>query len=216
MTPNKKANILIVDDYKMIREAWKQLLHLQGSVNVVGEASNGKEAIALCKTLKPDLILMDINMPEMNGVDAIRIIKNNFPWIKIIALTVQMELAYVKSVLKYGAEGFVTKNSDKEELFQAIELAINDERYLCKDIQQLLLNNTIHDKEKKTRSLTIRELEIIRLIGEGLTSTQIADKLFLNIKTIESHRRNIFKKLAVKNSVELIKIAVERGLIIDF
>lgn len=215
MNPKEKASILIVDDYKMIREAWNQLLQLHGYVNVVGEAENGKEAIEKCELLKPDLVLMDINMPEMNGVDAIRIIKNQHPWIKIIALTVQMELAFVKSVLKYGAEGFITKNSDKEELFKAIELVLDNERYLCKDVQQLLLSNTINDTERKKRSLTIRELEIIRFIGEGMTSTQIATKLYLNVKTIESHRRNIFKKLDVKNSVELIKIAVEKGLIID-
>ncbi len=185
----------------------------QSSAQVVGEASNGIQALEMCEKLKPDVVLMDLNMPVMNGVDAIRNVKQRFPWIKVIALTVLTEFAYVKSVLKLGAEGYLSKNSDTEELYLAIETVHQGDQFLGKDVQKILLQNAL-DEDPANKRLTARELEIIELISRGLTSLEIAKQLHLNVKTIESHRRNIFRKTNVKNSIELIRIALERGLIL--
>lgn len=208
-----EVKIIIVDDHKMIRGAWKQLIELRNNMKVIGEAENGKVAVQLTKKLKPDIVLMDLNMPEMNGVDATKMIKAKMPWVKVIALTVQTEFAFIKSMIRHGAEGFITKNSDKEELYEAIERVMDGGTFICKEVNDILVRTTISKVKGESKELTRREVEIIQFIGQGLTSSEIAEKLFINVKTIESHRRNIFKKLDIKNAAQLMKIASEKGLI---
>jgi DNA-binding NarL/FixJ family response regulator len=147
---------------------------------------------------------MDIFMPEMNGVEATSIIRNRFPWMKIIILSVQTELAYVKKLFTMGVSGYITKNSPKEELFEAITTVFNGKEYLSKDIIQRKAQQSDSNGVAR-KHLSKREIEIIKLIQEGLTNKEISERMFISLKTVESHRTNIFRKLRIKNVAELLK-----------
>ena len=179
------------------------LLSENKNIEIVGEATNGKDLISILEKTKTDIILMDIFMPEMNGVEATSIIRNRFPWMKIIILSVQTELAYVKKLFTMGVSGYITKNSPKEELFEAITTVFNGKEYLSKDIIQRKAQQV--DSGAARKHLSKREIEIIKLIQEGLTNKEISERMFISLKTVESHRTNIFRKLRIKNVAELLK-----------
>lgn len=200
----KNLKIIIADDHKMLRKAWSMLLSQIPTINVIGEASNGAEVLDLLSKNHANIVLMDIDMPLMDGFETARIIKEKYPWSKIIALTMLNDNHSVKKMLKVGIAGFVTKNSSSDELIQAIQIVESGGKYLCSEVQNILLEKVEGDGMEK---LTNREKEIVKLIAEGASSKEISEKLFLSIKTIESHRGNIYKKLKVKNVAELINFA---------
>ncbi|MBC7922449.1 MAG: response regulator transcription factor [Ferruginibacter sp.] len=205
--------VAIADDHNMIRKAWILFLSELEHVTVVGEAADGRELIQLLDHTPADVVLLDIDMPRMNGLEATEIIRGRFPRVKIIALTVQKELTFLKRFLALGAAGYVTKNASKEELLVAIQAVAEGRRYVCEELRKALLDKMNGALDKNRSSLSRREMEIVRLIADGFTSREIAQRLLLSLKTVEAHRGNVFRKYKVKNVAEMIKKAREQGLV---
>lgn len=205
-----KAKILIADDHVMIRDGIKSLLSKNKELCVVGEAQNGVEALQKYKTLKPDLLIMDISMPEMNGMDASREILKDDPDAKIIILSMYDDEDYISRCMEQGVKGYVVKNETGDELIYAVTTILKGQTYFSSQVQQVIFRKYSTTVAKKKSSvpeikLTAREVEIVKLIAEGLTSQQIANKLFISPRTVETHRANLMKKTGAKNSIELIK-----------
>jgi DNA-binding NarL/FixJ family response regulator len=201
----KKISILIADDHKLIRETWSFILSSDQRFEVVAECSNGAEAIELAKTHRPDIILMDINMTPMNGVDATKEIRRYSPLSKVIGVSLHSQPSYAKKMLQNGARGYVTKNSSREEMYRAILEVYNNNRYVCDEVKNILSNQLVaEDNEPDINSLSTRELEIIGLIKKGFSSKEIGVELGITLKTVEVHRHNILKKLKLKNTASLI------------
>ena len=211
--------IALAEDHTMIRKAWVMLLGELDGISVVGEASNGRELLQLLEKKPVDIVLMDIDMPLMNGIEATEIIKARLPNVKVIALTMQKEFAFLKRLFAMGAMGFVTKNSSKEELFEAIKAVSEGRKYVCDELNGALLEKLSQSKlpferEASGKShLTRREIEIVKLIAEGFTSRDIAQRLLLSLKTVEAHRGNVFRKLKVKNVAEMLKKMRDQNLL---
>ena len=210
----KDVRIIIADDHRMVRKAWQLLLSEREGTQVVGQAANGEELLDLLQTVKADVVLMDLDMPVMNGIEATSKIKNRFPWVRIIVLTMQKDYAYIEQLFSLGASAFLTKNASEYELFKAVTEVAAGGRYLSKEVGDVLGDRLLRSEGTKEnvlfQDLTSREIEIIKLIKGGFTTSQIAEKLFLSIKTVESHRRNIFKKTGVKNVVQLLNVVKSR------
>lgn len=210
----QKIRIIIADDHRMVRKAWELLLSERPGIQVVGQACDGQELVSLLQTVKADIVLMDLDMPVMNGIEASARIKNRFPWVKIIVLTMQKDYAYIEQLFSLGASAFLTKNASEEELFQAVSEVMAGGRYLSREVGNVLSERLLYKESNKTKSfsldLTSREIEIIKLIKAGHTTSQIAASLYLSVKTIESHRRNIFKKTGVKNVAQLLNTIKNR------
>lgn len=200
----------------MVRKAWTLLLSELPDVTVVADVANGKELISLLEKQSVDIVLMDIDMPVMNGVEAMEIISNKCPWVKVIALTMQKELFFVKRLFSLGTMGYITKNASKEELFEAIQAVAQGDKYVCNELRGVLLDNLNLENEGaalRNTSLTEREIGIVRMITNGLTSKAIALELGISVKTVEVHRSNVFRKFNVKNVAEMIRRAREKGLV---
>lgn len=210
----KKISLLLADDHQMLLDLWSFILSKDGRFHIVDKATNGKQAVEIAKLKRPDVVLMDINMEEMDGFDAAKEIRRFSPASKIVAVSMYTLPAYVKKMKAIGALGYVTKNSPADELIKAIIEVYHDRPYYCQQVQNLIETEQEITTEKNINAsaLTSREIEIIRLIEKGFTSKQIADKLFLSLKTIDTHRHNIFKKLGVKNASSLIAVAKSMGL----
>jgi DNA-binding NarL/FixJ family response regulator len=186
------------------------------NIEIVGEASNGKELLALLETTAVDIILMDISMPEMNGIEATVIVNNKKPWIKVIGLSIHSQAVIIKKMLAAGAYGYVTKNSSSSEIFTAIDKVRNNQKYLCPEALTSLTNDLAgqDDESMHAPQISLKELEVIRLIAEGLNNNDIASKMFVSAKTIERHKTNLFKKLKLTNSASLINYAIKNNLLI--
>ena len=211
-----KTRLIIVDDHKIIRESLRFLISSINNMEIAGEASNGKELLSLLESTTADIILMDISMPEMNGIEATQLVNNKKPWIKIIGLSIHTQAVIIKKMLAAGAFGFVTKNSSSEELFTAIDKVRNNQKYLCPEALEALTNDLSgqEDDSMRTPQLTLTELEVIRLVADGHCNHDIANMLFVSDKTIERHKTNLFRKLNLPNSAALINYAIKNNLII--
>lgn len=210
--------ILIVDDHELILSGLRDMLGSLENVKIVGEAINGQEAFEKANILKPEIIFMDISMPVMNGIEATRLIIENLPQTKIIALTQHEESEYVMQVMKMGGSGYLLKNSKKEEFVEAMDAVMNGRKYLSQNISLKMLNTLAKEGagkkyEKEDVHLTKREKEIIQKIGDDLSNQQIADELNISLRTVETHRRNLMQKLKVKSVVALLKYAAQHGII---
>lgn len=206
--------VLIVDDHKLISEAWSSLLKDAPSIIVVGTADNEQGAYDSALSLRPDIILMDINLGSGSGIDAAVKINNSLPKSRVIGLSLHDDITYVKKFLSIGAKGYLTKNTTKSELIAAIHAVFNGEVYIALDIKDryftdlLNVNNSAAKKE-----LTLKEIEIVKLIAQGHTSKDIADKLFISARTVETHRHNILKKLSLPNAAQLSSWAKDKGYV---
>ncbi len=214
----ENINILIVDDHQLIINGISDILRPIKNYKIIGNATNGKEAIAEALKLKPDIIFMDISMPIMNGLDATKIIAEKLPNTKILALTQHEEKEYVNQIFNYGGSGYLLKNSKKEEFVAAIESVMSGNKYLSKHVSDLMLKDLLNKKEGNSTEdlsikLTPREKEIIKKIAEDLSNQEIADKLFISLRTVETHRRNLMQKLKVKSVVSLLKYAAKHNII---
>lgn len=209
----REIKIVIADDHRMVRRAWEILLLERADFRVVGQASNGLKLIQMLPGIKTDIVLMDLDMPVMNGFEATEKIKNRFPWVKVIGLSMQKDYVYIEKMFALGANGYLTKNASEEELFEAIEKVNSGGKFISREVGEVL-NERVLQKEdsgvSQYTNLTEREIEVIKFIMEGKTTGQIADILFLSTKTVESHRRNIFKKLQVKNVAQMISVVKGR------
>lgn len=215
-TTNPKTRLIIVDDHKIIRESLAFLISTIDNMEIAGEASNGKELLSLLERTTADIILMDISMPDMNGIEATLLVNNKKPWIKIIGLSIHTQAVIIKKMLAAGAFGFVTKNSSSDELFTAIEKVRNNQKYLCPEALNALTNDLSgqDDESIRTPQLTLTELEVIRLVADGHCNHDIASMLFVSEKTIERHKTNLFRKLGLPNSAALINYAIKNNLLI--
>jgi DNA-binding NarL/FixJ family response regulator len=214
----KPYRIVIVEDHTILREGLRALLSTEPQFDVVGEAADGRAAMRLCEDLVPDLVLMDLSMPRMHGFEAIKEIKRQSPEVKIIALTVHKTDEYILATLQAGADGYVLKDATHSELVMAIGNVLKGKRYLSPGISEKVIEGYLEGKETlRTRSawdtLTRREREILKLIAEGYKNKEVADYLYISLKTVEKHRANLMKKLDLHNAAELTAFAVDKGLV---
>ena len=198
--------LIIVDDHFHVREAWSWVLKQVPRINVIAQCANGQEAIEAARNLRPDVILMDINMAPFSGLEATQRIRKISPGSKVIGVSMHSQPAYAKKMLQMGARGYVTKNSSKEEMIKAILEVNHGNKYICDEIKNIISEQLLDEKEDSPNinALTEREMQIINFIKEGLSSKEIATSLNISLKTVEVHRHNILKKLKLKNSASLV------------
>jgi len=208
--------ILLADDHKITRQGLRSLLEKQQDIEVVAEAENGRNAVRLAAELAPDVVIMDITMPDLNGVEATRQIISESPDIKIIALSMHSDSLFVTEMLKSGAAGYLLKDCAFEELTRAIRSVIDNKTYLSPSISGIVIEDYLHRLSKTDFSgsdvLTDREREVLQLMAEGNSTKKIALKLHISVKTVETHRRQIMKKLNIHTVAELTKYAIRKGL----
>jgi two-component system, NarL family, invasion response regulator UvrY len=201
----KNVTMAIIDDHKMVREMWRALFSGSAGIEIVGEAGKLEEVVDLVRDRRPDLVLLDINLAEKSGFDAVPLIRKYSPMSKIIAVSMHSQPAYAKKMFSLGAKGYVTKNSSKDEMYDAVAAVMNGETYVCKEIKNIIAEKTMSNESlDPIKKLSLREIEIIRLIKDGLSSRDIAGQLHISNRTVEVHRHNILKKLGIKNTPSLI------------
>lgn len=207
--------VAATDDHIMVLRGIETMLKNANDITIVGTYTNGEETLQGLSQSKPDVLLLDINLPDYNGIDLCKTLCKENPKLLIIALTNFNETAFVKNIIRNGANGYLLKNTDRNELERAIKKVFNGEQYLQKSIQQKLLNESIGNTTRKTfiPKLTRREQEILNLIAEEFTTSEIAEKLFISVKTVETHRAHLIQKLEVRNTAGLVRIAIEKGLL---
>jgi DNA-binding NarL/FixJ family response regulator len=208
----KKYKILLADDHALIRAGVKNLLKQSKDILVVGEAENGKMAIDQYARLKPDLLILDISLPDMNGMEVARKILDFDSEANILMLSMYDDEDYVSTCIENGVKGYVVKNESSDELEYAVRTILDGKTYFSRQVHEVILNKykrtaSIKKERKENVKLTPREIEVIKLIDDGLTSQQMADRLFISPRTVETHRANLMKKMSVKNSLELVKKA---------
>jgi DNA-binding NarL/FixJ family response regulator len=201
--------ILIVDDHLLVLEGLKVLLQNTEGIDVVGTASNAYDAIAFLKQNEVDITFLDINLPDLSGIDLCLKIKEEFPSVKCLALSTFAERSYISRMIQNGAMGYLIKSSSKEEILEAISRVQEGGFFMNVN----LLDPVSENKSKAIPFLTRREKEVLELIAEGLTNQQIADKVFVSVLTVNSHRKNLLTKFEVNNTASLIKVATQNGLI---
>lgn len=213
-----KKRVLLVDDHQLIIDGLRGFIETNPDYVVVGEANTGTEAIRLAGVLSPHVILMDIEMPEMTGIQASEEIKRSFPEIKIIIVSMHNEKQLIKKLIDQGADGYLLKNSQQQEVMEAIERVLKNQPYFSQDVTLSLLGKsnerTGHSNDSMTTSqLTEREIEILKLVAQGMTNKEIGDSLNISHRTVDTHRTNLMKKLDVTNVAGLIRFAFKNGLI---
>src|SRR5258708_2740408 len=202
----KKISVIIVEDHQLVREMWASLLEDNKEIEVVGECGGFDEAIEMIRIKRPDIVLLDINLPGASGLDAVPLIRKFAPGSKIIAVSMHNQPVYAKKMLQLGAMGYVTKNSSPGEMLQAIDEIIKGNTYICLEIKNYLSDQMMKEDSNgpHIKELSLREIQVIKLIKEGLSSKEIAADLNITVRTIEVHRHNILKKLGLKNTATLI------------
>lgn len=210
--------ILIADDHKIVGDGLKVLLEAQPEMGIVAQALNGREAVQLALKQKPDVVIMDVAMPDLNGLEAARQILAANPRIKVLALSMHADRRYVTGMLSAGASGYILKHCAFEELVQAIRVVLSDQVYLSPSIAGIVVQELTQSKSLRTRAsgphqaLTAREREVLQLIAEGHSAREIAQRLHLSVKTIETHRRQMMEKLEIRSVADLTKFAIREGL----
>ena len=213
---SKKARILICDDHTLFVEGLKAMLRHESSMEIVGEARNGREAVKLVKELKPDVMLMDVSMPDMDGSEATRRVKAFDPSVKVLMLTMHEEEELVARCLEAGASGYIIKDAPASQLLYAIETVQKGEKYLSPGVLSKVVSGYVKNTNRPQTSydrLTDREREILKLLAEGLSVKEIATRLDLSVKTVDAHKYNLMKKIDVHDRVELLKYAIQNKLI---
>jgi two-component system invasion response regulator UvrY len=202
----EKITILIADDHTLVRETWSFILNTDPRFTVIAESGSGEEAIELSQKLRPNIVIMDINLPGMNGIEATQQIRKFSPASKILGVSLHTQPTYARKMIQKGAMGYVTKNSSKEEMFKAITEIHAGKKYICEEIKNILSDQVISGEEQNTglNSLSQREIEVISYIKKGDSSKEIAETLNISVKTVEVHRYNVLKKLNLKNAAALV------------
>lgn len=213
-----EIRILVVDDHALVREGIKSLLQALPQITVIGEAEDGLDAITKARELRPDLVLMDIGMPRMTGVEATRHIRQEMPGVQVVALTIHESEEYLFQMLRAGAAGYVLKKSHPSEMLAAIEAAMRQETYLTPSMAKGLVTDYLRrvgegEEEPTYRELTDREREVLKLIAEGYTNPEIGMLLHISVKTVQAHRSNIMEKLDLHRPAALVRYAIRKGLV---
>lgn len=215
----KKARVLIADDHQMVRKGIASLLGDNPELSVVGEAKTGAEVLKFLERDQADIVLMDITMPEMNGIEATKQITANHDNVKVLAISMYDEYDYIQSILKAGACGYILKDADKEELIMAIKKLLDGKNYYSDKVLAKITSKVAYERKAEEGkvnyepTLTKRELEVIGLVAKEFTNQEIADLLNVSNRTVDTHKRNLLKKLKVKNVVGLVKYAIKFNLI---
>jgi len=208
--------VVLADDHKLMRQGLCAMLEKEKDISVVAQANNGRDAVRLVDELNPDVVILDINMPDLNGIDAAKLISKNSDT-KIIALSIYATRRFVMGMLKVGAIAYLVKQCAYEELANAIRIVVENKSYLSPQIHDVVVTdyarNSFNDEESFLSILTLREREVLQLIVEGAKSEDIAARLFVTVKTVSSHRTRIMKKLKTKSVAELTRLAIREGLI---
>lgn len=213
-----KTAVVIVEDHRLFREGLKSLLADKSSFDIVGEAGDGLEALRCVRKRRPNLVLLDISMPKMNGISVMREIKSQFPEIKILALTIHQSDHYVLEAFEAGADGYCLKDAGRRELMVAITSVLEGKKYISPTISDKVMEGYLTGRKKlKSRTswdtITPREREVLKLLGEGYQNKEISDMLHISVKTVEKHRANIMNKLDLHNAAALTAYAIEHGLV---
>ena len=211
-----KVKVLIADDHQIVREGLRAMLETEPWIEVVGEAEEGRTTLRLARELTPDVIIMDLAMPDLNGIEATRQIVAEFPKVKVIALSMHNDRRFVLNMFKAGAKGYMIKDCAFKDLAHAIRVVVDNQTYLSNEIADIVLKGYLASATFGQSSafdlLSPREREVLQLLAEGKTSTQIAETLHVSVKTVETHRAQLMAKLEVKSIAELTKYAIREGL----
>lgn len=220
-TQDNKIKVLLVDDHKIVRDGLMVLLQDEPDIEVIGEAVNGKHALEVLSKISPDLMIIDINMPVMNGIDCAREVVKKYPSVAILALTMLNEQGHIKKMITAGARGYILKNSGKDELIIAIKTVTSGENYFSDEVKNIIMMNMVQKKVAKTKilgeriPLTNREKDVLQYIVKELTNQKISEKLFISVRTVDAHRRNLLEKIGAKNTAGLVAYAFENNLFPD-
>ena len=216
----QRKNIVIVDDHPLFREGLKSIIGRNTAYSVVGEAKNGREGLRIALKLKPDLVLIDISLPDKSGIQLTREIRDQLPETRVLIISMHSKIDYIAEAFQAGATGYVVKESASNGLLKALEAVIGGDYFLDSSLSHAVVESLLNIPIKEARirddeygSLTPREQEIMRLLAEGLSAKEIAAKLFISPKTVENHRSNIMNKLGLHSAIELIRYAARLGLI---
>jgi len=215
--PTTMIKVMIADDHQMFVDGVKAILSQIENLEVIGEANDGEALLKLIAVNPPDVVLMDMNMPALNGLETTKIIVERYPSVKVIMLTMHDSSDYIQRLIKAGANGYVLKNTGKEELKLAIETVHAGDSYYSKEVTQRIMDAMNRKKEVQTNvmnvELTEREMDVLKLIAAEMTTNEIADKLCISSHTVETHRKNLISKLQVRNSMGLVKYAMQMGYV---
>lgn len=210
---HEKISIIIADDHLLIAEAWASLINLHPHFDVVRVYDNTKTMIDEIQQIKPDIVMLDINIGPFSGLEATKMIRRLAPGTKIIGVSMHSQPSFAKKMMRYGASGYITKSSNTQEMYDAIQAVSKGEKYICLEIQKAITNQAMSGEDNdKINKLTEREIEIIRMIRNGASNKEIAETLFISPRTVETHRARILKKLGLKNSLALVKYINESSM----
>jgi len=207
------TRLLLADDHQILLDGFVAILQGVNDMQVVATASNGKRVLDLLDEHEVDVVLLDINMPEMNGVETCKKITKKYPDVKVIALSMHKRPSFIKRMMQYGAMGYILKDDDAAEIIKGIRRVMRGAKHFSLRVHDLVLEMNLEKRKSEGTEISEREVEVLRLISQGLTNQEIAEKLFLSFHTADSHRRNLVEKLGAKNTADLVRIGLERGYI---
>ena len=209
----QKIRILLADDHAVVRQGFKMILAAQPDFEIVGEAGNGREALEMAEALTPDVVVMDVAMPELNGIEATRRISASLPKTRVLALSMHKDSVYVREILRAGARGYLLKDAIDRDLLEAVRAIARGEGYISPAVSEAVLSDYRRHVTNPIDMLTTREREVLQLIAEGKTNKEIANDLNLSVYTVDAHRGRIMDKLNLHSTGELVRFAVRNGLI---
>ncbi len=210
---SKKIRILLADDHAVVRQGFRMILAAQPDMEIVGEAGTGREAVELAEELKPDVVVMDVSMPELNGIEATRRIADSVPRARVLALSMHKDSVYVREMLRAGARGFLLKDAIDRDLLAAVRSVASGEGYLSPSVSEAVLSDYRRHVTDPLDLLSSREREVLQMIAEGKTNKDIAAALELSVYTVDAHRGRIMEKLNLHSVGELVRFAVRKGLV---
>ncbi len=217
---DNKIKVALVEDHQLVRDGIRSLLNNTQTIEVVAEADCAREMLSMLESIKPDVMLVDISLPEMSGIELARTITTNHPGIRVIILSMHTEQEYIFNSLRSGAKGYLHKSISREELIEAIEQVYQGNEYFSKEVSGIILKSYLKQiknperaDEYEDKKLTARELEILRMVAQGYSNQLIADKLFISVRTVESHKNHIMQKLELTTTVDLVKYAIKSKII---
>jgi len=213
----EKIKIILTDDHQLFRDGIKSLLQTTQHIEIVGEASKGKKLLELLKQSTPDILILDITLPDISGIEITRQVSHDYPHLKVLILSMHNEDEFVINALKAGAKGYLPKDISKHELLEAIKTIYEGKEYFSKTISETFFKKFVQRTriglQGENPILTPRETEVVKLVAEGLKNQQIADKLFISVRTVDAHKNNIMKKLNLKSNIDIVKFAIKYELI---
>ena len=216
-TGRQKIRLMLVDDHLIVRDGIKSLLSEVERFEIVGEADSGSYLFALLKTIVPDIVLLDINLPDISGIEITKKLKTEYPQINVLILSMYNSEDYIFNAVRAGAKAYLPKTTNRQELEAAVNAVYRGEEYFSQSISNVILRSFVQQAQGRTerndKQLTTRETEILRLFAEGMANARIADQLFISVRTVESHKNHIMQKLELKNTVDLIKFAIKNKII---